>query len=55
VAFFMTLSVGAFADDAAPAASASAAPAPLPPYFSGANADGKPPTWPDPTGANSGV
>ena len=38
---------------AAPAASASAAP--LPPYFSGANADGKPPTWPDPTGGAAGV
>jgi Amt family ammonium transporter len=31
-----------------------AAPA-LPGYFSGANEDGKPPVWPDPTGAASGV
>jgi Amt family ammonium transporter len=57
VAILMTLSTGAFADDPAPAAAAtaSAAPTPLPPYFSGANAEGKPPTWPDPTGANTGV
>ncbi len=55
VAFFVTLSTAAFADDPAPAASASAAPAPLPGYFSGANAEGKAPTWPDPTGAMGGV
>jgi Amt family ammonium transporter len=47
--------------DAAPAASASAGPAPsasaapLPPYFSGANEDGKPAVWPDPTGGAAGV
>ena len=52
-----TLSPAALADDAAPAAapSASAAAPVLPPYFSGANAEGKPATWPDPTGAASGV
>src|SRR5438477_10089853 len=38
-----------------PAASASAAPPPLPGYFSGANENGKPATWPDPTGAAAGV
>ncbi len=54
VAFLATLSSAAFADDA-PAPSASAAPPPLPAYFSGANAEGKPPTWPDPTGAAAGV
>ena len=54
VAFLATLSGAALADDA-PAPPASAAPAPLPAYFSGANADGKPPTWPDPTGAAAGV
>src|SRR5262245_22324537 len=27
----------------------------LPPYFSGANETGKPPAWPDPTGAAAGV
>jgi Amt family ammonium transporter len=58
IALAMTLlslftSTRAFADT--PAASASAAPPPLPGYFSGANADGKPATWPDPTGANAGV
>ncbi len=47
--------------DAAPAPSASGAPsasasaAPLPPYFSGANEDGKPAVWPDPTGGAAGV
>jgi Amt family ammonium transporter len=62
LASLATLSTAAFADDPAPAASAaaaapaaSAAPAPLPAYFSGANAEGKPPTWPDPTGAAAGV
>jgi ammonium transporter, Amt family len=65
VAFFVTLSAGALADDpapaasaapaAAPAAAASAAPPVLPPYFAGANAEGKPATWPDPTGAAAGV
>jgi Amt family ammonium transporter len=47
----------------APAADAPAADAPaasaalptLPPYFSGANVAGKPPVWPDPTGAGAGV
>jgi Amt family ammonium transporter len=58
IAMAMTLlsfftSTRAFADT--PAASASAAPPPLPGYFSGANADGKPAQWPDPTGANAGV
>lgn len=56
LASFATLSTAALADDTPAAApSASAAPAPLPPYFSGANAEGKPATWPDPTGAASGV
>jgi Amt family ammonium transporter len=62
LASIATLSTAALADDPAPpaaapaAASASAAaPAPLPPYFSGANAEGKPATWPDPTGAASGI
>lgn len=56
LASFVTLSTAALADDTPPpAASASAAPAPLPPYFSGANAEGKPATWPDPTGAAAGV
>jgi Amt family ammonium transporter len=59
LASLATLSTAALADDparaaAAPAASAAAPPA-LPPYFSGANAEGKPATWPDPTGAASGV
>jgi Amt family ammonium transporter len=57
--FCVALSSAALADEptAAPVASASTAPAPppLPAYFSGANAEGKPPTWPDPTGAAAGV
>ncbi|MGO9833439.1 MAG: ammonium transporter [Polyangiaceae bacterium] len=48
----------AFAD-AAPAASAAPAPsasaAQLPGYFSGANENGKPAMWPDPTGGAAGV
>jgi ammonium transporter, Amt family len=61
LASLTTLSSAAFADEPAPAGSAvpaapaAAAPAPLPAYFSGANAEGKPPTWPDPTGAAAGV
>lgn len=62
VVLSVTVSALAFADEppaaaAAPAAAAPAAAAPpaLPPYFSGANADGKPATWPDPTGAAAGV
>jgi Amt family ammonium transporter len=56
LAFLATLSTVAWADEPPAAApSASAAPPPLPAYFSGANAEGKPPTWPDPTGAASGV
>jgi Amt family ammonium transporter len=63
----MTIASLSFADEPAPAASAAApaasagAPAPsasapaLPPYFSGANTDGKPATWPDPTGGSAGV
>jgi Amt family ammonium transporter len=46
------------AGSAAPAASAPAASASapsLPGYFSGANTDGKPATWPDPTGGSAGV
>jgi Amt family ammonium transporter len=43
----------ASADTPAPSASASAAP--LPGYFSGANENGKPAVWPDPTGAGAGV
>jgi len=55
VALCVTLTTFAFADQpAAPAASASAAPA-LPSYFSGANDMAKPPVWPDPTGAAAGV
>ena len=56
----VTFGTAALADEppaaasAAPAASAAAPPA-LPGYFSGANAEGKPPTWPDPTGAAAGV
>jgi Amt family ammonium transporter len=46
----------AVADEAAPAtAPAAAAASTLPAYFSGANADPAKPTWPDPTGAASGV
>jgi Amt family ammonium transporter len=53
----------AAAAPAAPAAAAAAPPAPasaaappvMPPYFAGGNAEGKPPTWPDPTGAAAGV
>ena len=63
LASMATLSTAAFADDPAPAAAvpaaaapaASAAPPALPPYFAGANAEGKPATWPDPTGAAAGV
>ena len=43
------------ASAAAAAPAASAAPPVLPPYFSGANTEGKPATWPDPTGAAAGV
>jgi Amt family ammonium transporter len=52
VACCVTLTGLSFADTA-PAPSA-AAPA-LPAYFSGANEAGKPPVWPDPTGAGAGV
>jgi Amt family ammonium transporter len=38
-----------------PMPSASASAAPLPAYFSGANVEGKPPTWPDPTGGAAGA
>jgi ammonium transporter, Amt family len=44
----------AVAASEAPAAEAPAAPS-LPAYFSGANADPGKPTWPDPTGAATGV
>jgi Amt family ammonium transporter len=54
--FCLALSTAALADEPAAAApAASAAPPPLPAYFSGANAEGKPATWPDPTGAAAGV
>src|SRR5450432_3802252 len=43
------------ASAAAAAPAGSAAPPVLPPYFSGANTEGKPATWPDPTGAAAGV
>jgi Amt family ammonium transporter len=36
-------------------AKAQPTPPPLPAYFSGANESGKPPVWPDPTGAAAGV
>src|SRR5689334_19952555 len=52
LAFGVTLTTFASADTPAPSASA---PPPLPGYFSGANAEGKPATWPDPTGAAAGV
>jgi Amt family ammonium transporter len=66
VAFCVTLTGFAFADEPAPAAApeapAAAAAAPsaatppaLPAYFSGANDKAKPPVWPDPTGAGAGV
>jgi Amt family ammonium transporter len=56
LAIFATLSTSAFADEPAPAPpAASATPPPLPGYFSGANPEGKPATWPDPTGAAAGV
>ena len=46
----------AVADEAAPVAAPAAAAAPtLPAYFSGTNADPAKPTWPDPTGAATGV
>ena len=61
----LLLGIPAFADDAKPgegatppapsAADKDAAKAPpLPAYFSGANADEKKPTWPDPTGGAAG-
>src|SRR5262249_35804482 len=40
---------------AEPAAAAASAAPTLPAYFSGANDKAKPPVWPDPTGAGSGV
>jgi len=52
LAFCVTLTGLALADAPAPSASA---PPPLPAYFSGANEKGKPPAWPDPIGAASGV
>jgi Amt family ammonium transporter len=58
LASLVTFGTAALADEpaAAPAAAASAAAPPaLPGYFSGANEEGRPPTWPDPTGAASGV
>ena len=60
LAIFISTTRLSFAD-ATPAPSASAAPAPsasaapLPAYFSGANEDGKPAVWPDPTGGAAGV
>ncbi len=67
ITFFSWVAPAQTANSAAPEASAppaaatstmpagSAAPPVLPPYFTGANAEGKPPTWPDPTGAAAGV
>ncbi|HTQ05979.1 MAG TPA: ammonium transporter [Polyangiaceae bacterium] len=49
--FWLSLAGVAFGQTPAPSASA----APLPAYFSGANEAGKPPVWPDPTGAGAGV
>src|SRR5689334_16818311 len=53
--FCVTLPTLAYADAPAASAAPSASAAPLPGYFSGANENGKPATWPDPTGAASGV
>ncbi|HVU00549.1 MAG TPA: ammonium transporter [Polyangiaceae bacterium] len=54
LAFGLGLAGTVLADGEPPAASAAAPPA-LPAYFSGANEEGKPPVWPDPTGAASGA
>ncbi len=52
LAFGVTLTTFAGADTPAPSASA---PPPNPGYFAGANPEGKPATWPDPTGAAAGT
>ncbi|MHB1035410.1 MAG: ammonium transporter [Pirellulales bacterium] len=55
LAVFETRLVGAEESKAVAQPFTAVAPTPLPPYFSGANADARKPTWPDPTGAAAGA